>query len=71
MTGLESLSEFRPRTVYVKVSTALFPELAEWSEPVRVRLERDLNDDTYELIVQRIGPKPGAWNPTWQELNNL
>lgn len=42
-----------PRTIYVKVSTPLLGELSEWSEPVRVKVERDWNDDTFEMIFRR------------------
>ena len=42
-----------PRTIYVKVSTDLLAALGEWSEPVRVKVERDWNDDTFELIFKR------------------
>lgn len=44
-----------PRTIYVKVSTALLAELSEWSEPVRVKVERDWNDDTFEMVFKREG----------------
>lgn len=41
-----------PRTIYVKVSTELLAELAKWSEPVRVMIERQL-DDTYDMTFKR------------------
>ncbi len=41
-----------PRTIYVKVSTELLAESAEWSEPLRVRIERQ-PDDTYEMTFKR------------------
>lgn len=40
-----------PRTIYVKVSTELMRELGEWSEPLRVKVEKHM-DDTYELVFR-------------------
>ena len=41
-----------PRAIYVKVSTALLAEMFEWSDPLRVRIERQA-DDTYEMTFKR------------------
>lgn len=41
-----------PRTIFVKVSTELLSDLSEWSEPLRVKVERDWNDDTYEMVFR-------------------
>lgn len=43
-----------PRTIYVKVSTELLAELSEWSPTVQAKIERDWNDDTYELVFRRV-----------------
>ena len=45
----------KPRTIWVKVSTDLLAELAEWSDPVQVKVEKDL-DDTYDMIFRRYDP---------------
>lgn len=39
-------------TKWVKVSTELLTQLGEWSEPVRVKIESDI-DDVLELIFKR------------------
>jgi hypothetical protein len=38
---------------WVQVSTELLAQLGEWSEPVRVMIESDV-DDVLELVFQRI-----------------
>jgi hypothetical protein len=40
---------------WVQVSTELLAELGEWSEPVRVKVETDV-DNVLELIFQRYEP---------------
>jgi hypothetical protein len=42
-----------PRTIYVKVTTELLADLFDWSEPVRVKVEKNYTDDTYEMIFKR------------------
>jgi hypothetical protein len=43
------------RTKWVRVSTELLAELGEWSEPVRVKIETDV-DNVLELIFQTYEP---------------
>jgi len=39
-------------TKWVKVSTELLAELGEWSEPVRVKVESDV-DNVLEMVFKR------------------
>ena len=50
MTG--SPTDALPRTVYVKVSTEILAELADWSEPLHVRIEREI-DDSFVMVFKR------------------
>ena len=38
---------------WVRVSTELLAQLGEWSEPVRVKVESDV-DNVLELVFQRV-----------------
>jgi hypothetical protein len=38
---------------WVKVSTELLAELGEWSEPVRVKIEADV-DNVLEMVFQTV-----------------
>lgn len=49
-------------TKWVKVSIELLAELGEWSEPVRVKVERD-TDDVLELVFKREGVMPIQTDP--------
>jgi hypothetical protein len=41
----------KPDVIFVRVSTFFLPELSEWSKPLQVKAERQL-DGTYELIFR-------------------